>query len=58
MSAWIAENLASIVLALVVAAILIFLIRSKVRQRKQGTCGCGCSGCSGCTAHPKEGGKL
>ncbi len=57
MVTWIAENLASIVLLLVVAAIVFFLIRSKIRERKQGTCGCGCGceGCSGCAAHNKGG---
>ncbi len=57
MGIWLAENLASIVLLLVVAAIVFFLVRSKIRQRKQGTCGCGCEGCSGCAAHNK-GGKV
>lgn len=57
MVTWIAENLASIVLLLVVAAIVFFLIRSKIRERKQGSCGCscGCEGCSGCAAHNKGG---
>ena len=54
---WISENLATIVLLLVVAAILFFIVRSKIKQRKQGTCGCGCEGCSGCAAHNK-GGKI
>lgn len=54
---WISENLATIVLLLVVAAILFFIVRSKIKQRKQGTCGCGCEGCSGCAA-PKKGGKI
>lgn len=57
MAAWIMENLASIVLLLVVAAIVFFLIRSKIKERKQGSCGCGCEGCSGCTAQ-KKGGKI
>ena len=57
MAAWIMENLASIVLLLVVAAIVFFLIRSKIKERKRGSCGCGCEGCSGCTAQ-KKGGKI
>ena len=57
MAAWIMENLASIVLLLVVAAIVFFLIRSKIKERKKGSCGCGCEGCSGCAAQ-KEGGKI
>ena len=57
MAAWIMENLASIVLLLAVAAIVFFLIRSKIKERKQGSCGCGCEGCSGCAAQ-KKGGKI
>ncbi|MBQ9269102.1 MAG: FeoB-associated Cys-rich membrane protein [Oscillospiraceae bacterium] len=53
---WIVENIASLVFLLVVVAIVFFLVRSKLRERKQGSCGCGCSGCSGCAAH-KKGGK-
>ena len=56
MIAWIGENIASMILLPVVAAIVFFLIRSKIRERKHGTCGCGCgcSGCSSCTARKKE----
>ncbi len=57
MLTWITENFASLVLLFVVAAIVFFLLRSKIKQRKQGTCGCGCEGCSGCAAH-KKGGKI
>ncbi len=55
MRSWITENLASIVLLLIVAAIVFFLIRSKIRERKSGTCSCGCNGCSGCAAKNKGG---
>lgn len=55
MLTWIAENLASIILLLVVAAILFFLVRSKIKQRKKGACGCGCEGCSGCCSMNKGG---
>ena len=48
MLVWLSENLASIVLLLVVALIVFFIVRNKIKQKKQGTCGCGCSGCSGC----------
>ena len=54
MIAWLDENLASLVLLLVVATIVFFLVRSKIKQRKQGACGCGCEGCSGCATHKKE----
>ncbi len=36
-----------IILAVIAAAVF-FAVRSLVRQRKRGGCGCGCSGCSGC----------
>ncbi len=57
MLTWFIENIASIMLLLVVAAIVFFLVRSKIKQRKQGSCGCGCEGCRGCTAH-NRGGKI
>lgn len=53
MISWIGDNFASIVLGLLVAAIVFFLIRSRIRERKHGSCGCGCSGCSGCRSHKK-----
>ena len=62
MISWIGENFASIVLLLILAAIVFFLIRSKIRERKHGTCscscGCGCAGCSGCASRKKEDEKL
>ncbi|MBR1757610.1 MAG: FeoB-associated Cys-rich membrane protein [Lachnospiraceae bacterium] len=57
MISWLAENLASLVLLLVVAAIIFFLVRSKLKKHKNGACGCGCEGCSGCAAH-KKGGQI
>ena len=57
MLAWIADNIASIVLLLAVVAMVFFLVRSKIKERKQGSCGCGCEGCSGCEAQ-KKGGKI
>ena len=58
MMIWLAENIASIVLLLVLGVILFFVVRGKMRERKQGGCGCGCEHCCGCAAHEKEGGKL
>ena len=60
MISWIGENFASIVLLLILAAIVFFLIRSKISERKHGTCscGCGCAGCSGCASRKKEDEKL
>ena len=57
MMLWLSENLASIVLLLVVAAIVFLIVRRKLQNRKQGRCSCGCEGCSGCAAH-KKGGKV
>ena len=59
MLAWIADNIASIVLLLAVVAMVFFLVRSKIKERKQGSCvcGCGCSGCSSYAGH-KKGGKI
>ncbi len=54
---WIAENIVSIVLLLAVIVIVFFLVRSKITERKQGSCGCGCSSSSGCAGH-KKGGKI
>lgn len=58
MISWIGENFASIVLLLILAAIVFFLIRSKIRDCKHGTCSCGCAGCSGCASRKKEDEKL
>ena len=56
MISWIGENFASLVLLLVVALIVFWLIKSKIKERKCGTCGCGCgcAGCSGCASHRKK----
>ena len=54
---WIMENFASLVMLFVVIVIVFLLLRSRIKERKQGTCRCGCAGCSGCAAHNK-GGKI
>ena len=46
---WLAENIMSVVLLAVVALIVFFIVWSKIRAKKSGGCGCGCSGCSGCS---------
>ena len=48
MTGWIAENMASVAAALVLAVIVYFLIIGKIKARKDGDCGCGC-GCPGCS---------
>lgn len=56
MTAWISQNLATIlivaVLAVIVAVILIIMVKNK--RRGKTACGCGCSGCpmSG-SCHPE-----
>lgn len=50
---WLMQNLASIVLMFVAALIVFFIVRSKIKEKKQGKCSCGCSGCSGCSPRRK-----
>ena len=38
---WFSENLASIILLLVVAGIVFVIVRKKMKDRKQGRCSCG-----------------
>ncbi len=47
MFSWIVSNLATIVICLVLAAVVCAVILSLLRAKKQGktSCGCGCSGC-------------
>ncbi|MBR2677185.1 MAG: FeoB-associated Cys-rich membrane protein [Solobacterium sp.] len=45
---WVAQNIASIVLLLAVILIIFFILRSKIKQKQQGRCCCGCSGQSSC----------
>lgn len=44
---WFAENLSTIIISLVIAAIVALVIVYLVRNKKQGknSCGCGCSKC-------------
>ncbi len=50
---WFRQNIASIMLLIVVALIVFFIVRSKIKEKKQGKCSCGCSGCSGCSPRRK-----
>ena len=47
MPGWITENIGTIVIALALAAIVVCVVRSLVRDRRQGksSCGCQCSHC-------------
>ncbi len=47
MFAWIAANIPTIAVCLVLAAIITLIVVKMVRDRKNGKCGCGC-GCEGC----------
>ena len=51
MITFITENIGSIIVFIVVAAIIGFAIYKQVKNKKNGnSCGCGCSGCSGCSS--------
>ena len=45
---WIAANIGTIIVCAVLAAIVVAVIVTMVRNRKKGksSCGCGCSACS------------
>ncbi len=40
--------MATAIVCIILAVIVFFAVRSIVKKRKSGGCGCGCSGCSGC----------
>ncbi len=46
---WILENLGTIIVALIVFAVCVLIVRKIVKDKKSGkspTCGCGCGGCA------------
>lgn len=46
MIAWIIENIASIIIVLVIATFAVIAVMSLIRNRKKGkSCSCGCEGC-------------
>ncbi len=47
MLAWLAENLATILVGAVLVAVVALIVIHLVRNRKRGktSCGCGCQGC-------------
>ena len=54
---WLKSNLSTIVITLVQIVIVGLIIRSMVRDKKNGKSSCGgnCGGCSGCSAcHPTK----
>ena len=52
---WISAHIGTILICLALAAIVILILRSLIRQKKQGksTCGAGCAHCAnaGCCHH-------
>lgn len=46
MLTFLADNLATIIISLVLLGLVFLAIRYQVRKRRDGGCGCGCSGCS------------
>lgn len=48
MLSWIVGNVATIVICLVLAAVIAAIVIKLVRDKKKGksTCGCGCGGCA------------
>ena len=47
---WISVNLSPILITLVLIAIVVLIIRSLIRQKKQGKSSCG-AGCAHCAMH-------
>lgn len=46
---WFKDNLATLIVGILMAALLAGVIYHMVRNKKQGKSSCGCSGCSGCS---------
>ena len=44
-------NLATVVTGLVVLAIVCLAVRSLIKEKKNGGCGCGCTSCTGACPH-------
>ena len=47
---WISANLSTILISIALLAIVVLIIRSLVRQKKQGKSSCG-AGCAHCAMH-------
>lgn len=47
MLTWLTENLATIIICMILAAVIVLVIISMVRRKKKGksSCGCNCAGC-------------
>lgn len=47
MAEFFANNLSTIIISMVIAAVVVLIIRGMIKDKKSGngTCGCGCAGC-------------
>lgn len=57
---WISANIGTILISLVLLAVVALIIRSMMRDKKQGKSSCGgnCASCGGCCACHKDGRHL
>ena len=57
MMLWLAHNIGTVIVTMVLAAAVTFVIVKTVKDRKRGASSCGC-GCAGCAlkdhCHPKD----
>ena len=57
MMLWLAHNIGTVIVTMVLAAAVTFVIVKTVKDRKKGASSCGC-GCGGCAlkdhCHPKD----
>ena len=50
------QILPTLIAAALVLLVMFFAVRSLIRKRRRGDCGCGCENCTGCAAaRPAEG---
>ena len=57
MIAWLAENLGTILISIVLVVLIVLIIRSMIRDKKMGksTCGGNCASCKMCAACRRAG---
>ncbi|MCD8181486.1 MAG: FeoB-associated Cys-rich membrane protein [Firmicutes bacterium] len=51
---WIINNLATVVVGMILLAAVITAVCKLIKDRKHGGCGNGCSGCSACRKMPSS----
>ena len=56
MMAWLAENLGTIIISLILAVIVAAIVVSMIRDKKKGksSCGCDCAHCGSCGSCHKQ----